>query len=177
MKQLWWGLVLWTTAASADTGNATLNVHMQLERACKINHSIVANTPATVLGELNFGTVAVNFSGTVTTTLNNAFGGLLLQCSETTPVNIEFDAGLHPQHVPTPLQAAYYRAMGNGLDDYVAYNILNATTHSVLKPGDSIAVNASTTAQLLPFQGRAVHDGSDLAVGDYTDTVAVSIRF
>ena len=179
MKQLLCGWVMaWCSCwAYADSTTATLNVQMQLERACKINNEVLNNTPATVLGELNFGTVASHFRGTVATQLNNAFGGLLIQCSESTPVNIAFDAGLHSQSVPPHLQAAYYRAMDNGLHHYVAYNIVNAANNTVLKPSDSVAINASTTAQVLSFKGVAILDGAAVAVGDYTDTVAVSIRF
>lgn len=163
---------------SAGQLAAKLNVQLELEPACKINNQTVNNeTNGLNFGQLDFGETTAAFNQVIETSLSNAStSGLTIQCPGNSPIKITFGAGQNDTKVPEPFSTNYFRAITNGTD-FLAYNLLYGTAKEVLKPNQTITLTNNGQPQTFNLMGQTVNNGRSVSLGQYTDTIPITIEF
>ena len=169
---------LFSSLCSAGQLAAKLNIQLELEPSCKINNQSVNNeTTGLNFGQLDFGETTAAFNRVIETSLSNASAsGLTIQCPGNSPIKVTFGAGQNDSKVPAPFSANYFRAISNGTD-FLAYNILYGTAREVLKPNQSITLTNNGQPQRLNLIGQTVNNGRPVSLGQYTDTIPITIEF
>ena len=162
----------------AETGTIRLNTKIEFFESCLINNQGVdKNANNTSFGELNFGNYSATFDGSQQTQLTSNNGaGLTIRCEQGISPRIKFGPGLHDRSVPEAFASQYFRAVSNG-QDYIAYNIILASSNEVLSPNKTINLNRNGEAQTLNIIGEVVNNGRTVSAGQYTDTIAVTLEF
>lgn len=157
---------------------AKLNVQIELESSCEINNQSVSNgTNGLNFGQLNFGETTAAFNQIIETSLSHgSTSGLTIQCLGNAPIKITFGAGQNDSKVPAPFGANYFRAISNGTD-FLAYNILYGTAREALRPNQSITLTNNGQPQTLNLMGQTVNNGRSVSLGQYTDTIPITIEF
>ncbi|MCX5468623.1 spore coat protein U domain-containing protein [Acinetobacter nematophilus] len=180
LKQSLWLLAcsLLSSIAIAGQMSAKLNLQLELESSCNINNQPIDDgTNGLNFGQLNFGEVSASFNHVLETSLSNgSTAGLTIQCPENLPIRITFGAGLHDNHVPAPFNTNYFHAVSNGTD-FLAYNILYGSGFEILRPNQSVTLNNNGQLQTLNLTGRTVNNGRAVSLGQYTDTIPITIEF
>ena len=175
------GLLLCSIVASLTSAgqlSAKLNVQLELEPSCKINNQSVNNgTSGLNFGQLDFGETTAAFNQVIETNLSNAStSGLTIQCPGNSPIKITFGAGQNDTKIPAPFGANFFRAISNGTD-FLAYNILYGTAREALRPNQSITLTNNGQPQTLNLMGQTVNNGRAVSLGQYTDTIPITIEF
>lgn len=157
---------------------ANLDVQLELEPSCMINNQNVNNgTSGLNFGQLDFGDTRAAFNQVIETSLSNAStSGLTIQCPGNSPIKITFGAGQNDSKVPVPFGTNYFRAISNGTD-FLAYNILYGTAREVLRPNQTITLTNNGQPQTLNLMGQTVNNGRSVSLGQYTDTIPITIEF
>jgi len=157
---------------------AKLNLQLELQPSCEINNqSVFDGANGLNLGQLDFGSTSASFNNINETSLSNgSTSGLTIQCPGNSPIKVTFGAGQNDSKVPAPFSANYFRAISNGTD-FLAYNILYGTAREVLKPNQSITLTNNGQPQRLNLIGQTVNNGRPVSLGQYTDTIPITIEF
>ena len=157
---------------------AKLNVQIELESSCEINNQSVSNgTNGLNFGQLNFGETTAAFNQVIETNLSQgSTSGLTIQCLGNAPIKVTFGAGQNDSKVPAPFGANYFRAISNGTD-FLAYNILYGIAREALRPNQSITLTNNGQPQTLNLMGQTVNNGRSVSLGQYTDTIPITIEF
>ncbi|WP_151798747.1 spore coat protein U domain-containing protein [Acinetobacter bereziniae] len=175
------GLLLCSIVSSLSNAGqlaAKLNVQLELEPSCQINNQYVNNgTNGLNFGQLDFGETTAAFNQVIETSLSlGSTSGLTIQCPGNAPIKVTFGAGQNDSKVPAPFGANYFRAISNGTD-FLAYNILYGTAREVLRPDQSITLTNNGQSQTLNLMGQTVNNGRSVSLGQYTDTIPITIEF
>jgi spore coat protein U-like protein len=175
------GLLVYSFISSVNAAgqlSAKLNLQLELQSSCKINNqSVDDGTNALNFGQLDFGDVGASFNHVLQTSLSNgSTSGLTIQCPENLPIKITFGAGLHDHLVPASFSANYFHAVSNGTD-FLAYNLLYGSNFEVLRPNQSVILNNNGQLQTLSLAGRTVNNGQPVSLGQYVDTIPITIEF
>lgn len=157
---------------------ARLNVQIELEPSCEINNQPVSNaTNGLNFGQLDFGETTAAFNQVIETSLSQgSTSGLTIQCPGNAPIKVTFGAGQNDSKVPAPFGANYFRAISNGTD-FLAYNILYGTAREALRPNQIITLTNNGQPQTLNLMGQTVNNGRSVSLGQYTDTIPITIEF
>ena len=171
-------VAFFSSLCSAGQLAAKLNIQLELEPSCKINNQSVNNeTTGLNFGQLDFGETTAAFNRVIETSLSNASAsGLTIQCPGNSPIKVTFGAGQNDSKVPAPFSANYFRAISNGTD-FLAYNILYGTAREALKPNQTITLTNNGQPQTLNIIGQTVNNGRSVSLGQYTDTIPITIEF
>jgi len=145
-------------AAQAATASGTFNVTASIAGFCQFN------TATTIA----FGPVSAS-----TASNNDKTGTISHQCTKGTAYTIQLDAGLYGSFVARKMKHA---SLADTLDynlytDVAGGTVWNDTTNTVGGTGALFATTISTTVY-----ARLV-EGQDVAAGNYSDTVTVSIVY
>lgn len=175
------GLLLCSIVSSLTSAGqlaAKLNVQLELEPSCQINNQSVNNgTTGLNFGQLNFGETTAAFDRVIETSLSNASAsGLTIQCPGNSPIKVTFGAGQNDSKVPAPFGENYFRAISNGTD-FLAYNIVYGTAREALRPNQTITLTNNGQPQTLNLMGQTVNNGRSVSLGQYTDTIPITIEF
>jgi len=174
-------LILGFSSLPVFSGQQSLLLKTQIELlpSCLINEQKVVSDRIFNFGQINFGEVVASFNGVIDGQLHQVGArnaGIKILCSSNAPIKVIFDAGKHPQNIPSDFAANYFRALSNG-NDYLAYNLLYGTKKQVLKSSDVIIIPNDGKAFDLEISGQVINNGKPVSIGQYTDTVSILIEF
>lgn len=167
-----------SSAALAGQQTAKLNMQIELLPSCVVNNQIVQDGLAGLnFGQLDFGETTATFNGVINTNLSNGVSsGLTIQCSGSSSTKITFGTGQYDNKVPSAFATNYFRAVSNG-QDFLAYNLLYGVNREVLPPNKSITLVNNGQAQILNLMGQIINNGRAVSLGNYNDTIPVTIEF
>lgn len=178
-KPLWLSLYffLHSHLLYADFGSVSLKSEIILEAACLINQKSTLNgVNLNKLGNLDFGDQDANFSLVSVMLSNEANNAIHILCPLGSNVNVSFNAGRNANHVPSQFSANYQRAMSNGSDEYIAYQIYeNNKSGKILTPETSIYFLGGSE-YIIRLYAEAINAQS-LPKGEYTDQITVTVNF
>lgn len=158
-------------AQASITGS--INANITLQDGCTVNGSNPPDGSSGVsFGTLNFGPQTTLFAQ-VDSQVIGAAGGIAVQCTVGVSPVLIFGAGQFDGLGSNGLRAMLNLSVpGN----YVGYNLYRDSARTqVLAPGDSIALLADGSPQLVQVFGRAF-GASGLSSGNYTDLVTVTLE-
>ncbi len=169
-------LVVCSNLCFAGQGTVNLNSSLTLVSACMVNSQSYANQTGIALGDLDFGNQSSAFDIVTTTLTNNSNNNIKILCPTGVDSSIQFDSGNHADSIPTGLQATYSRAMSNGAGAYIAYNLYRDSRNGILLSPTEIVTFSGGVEETFNIFAEAKNI-SNLPLGQYTDTIIVTVSF
>ena len=161
----------------AGQGSVNLTSSLTLVSACMVNsQSYINETGGIALGDLDFGNQSSAFDVVTTTLTNNANNTIKILCPTGVDSSIQFGSGNHADSIPTGLQATYSRAMSNGAGAYIAYNLYRDSRNGILLSPTEIVTFSGGVEETFNIFAEAKNI-SNLPLGQYTDTIIVTVSF